>query len=69
MSQPKIISRKVKSLIKKINGQREEQTGIPYHESFEHFVYSVLTSYMTQQLSPEQAKVVVEFLTAEGYME
>lgn len=69
MKEPKIISRKVKSLIKKLNGQREEYASIPYHESFEYFTYSVIRSYMTQQISPEQAKVVVEFLTAEGYME
>jgi hypothetical protein len=55
-----IVTRKVKSLLKKVED--------PNAEKFDIFMHGVLTSFLTSELSAEQAKVVVALLQKEGYL-
>lgn len=55
-----IVTRKVKSLLKKVED--------PNAEKFDIFMHKVLTSFLTGNLSPEQVKIVVALLQKEGYI-
>jgi hypothetical protein len=55
-----IVTRKVKSLLKKVED--------PNAEKFDIFMHGVLTSFLTSELSAEQVKVVVALLQKEGYL-
>jgi hypothetical protein len=55
-----IVTRKVKSLLKKVED--------PNAEKFDIFMHGVLTSFLTNELSSEQVKVVVALLQKEGYL-
>jgi hypothetical protein len=54
-----IITRRVKSLLKRL-----QETPEP----FDTFMLDVLKSYLTNQLSAEQAKVAAALLEKEGYL-
>lgn len=55
-----IVTRRVKSLLKRIED--------PNAEKFDLFMHSVLNAFLTQNLSPEQVKVVGALLQKEGYI-
>lgn len=55
-----LVSRRVKSLLKKVED--------PNAEKFDLFMHEVLLSFLTNQLSPEQVKVVTVLLQKEGYL-
>lgn len=55
-----IITRRVKSLLKRLGEETPDQ--------FDGFMFDVLRSYLTSQLSPEQAKVAAALLEKEGYL-
>lgn len=55
-----LISRKVKSLLKRVSG--------PDVDRFDLFTHDVIMAFLTKQLSPEQVKVVSAFLQKEGYL-
>lgn len=55
-----IVTRRVKSLLKKV-----QETNA---EPFDVFMHGVLTAYLTNNLSAEQTKVVTALLVKEGYM-
>lgn len=55
-----LVSRRVKSLLKKVED--------PNAEKFDLFMHEVLLSFLTNQLSPEQVKVVTALLQKEGYL-
>lgn len=55
-----VVTRRVKSLLKKVED--------PNAEKFDLFMYDVLRSFLTGNLSPEQAKIVISLLQKEGYI-
>lgn len=56
-----IVTRKVKSLLKKVENPAEA-------ENFDLFMHNVLTAFLTNNLSPEQVKVTMSLLEKEGYL-
>lgn len=55
-----LVSRKVKSLLKKVEK--------PEAESFDVFMHSVLVAFLTKELSTEQVNIVADILKKEGYL-
>jgi len=55
-----IVTRRVKSLLKKVED--------PNAEKFDLFLHDVLKAFLTGNLSPEQTKIVVALLQKEGYI-
>lgn len=55
-----IVTRRVKSLLKRLDEQNPEK--------FDVFIHGVLVSFLTQNLSPEQVKVSAALLQKEGYL-
>lgn len=55
-----IVTRRVKSLLKRVNEENPEQ--------FDLFMSRVLEAFLTNNLSAEQTKVVIALLVKEGYM-
>lgn len=55
-----VITRRVKSLLRRLSEENPDQ--------FDGFMYDVLRSYLTSQLSPEQVKVAAALLEKEGYL-
>jgi len=57
-----IVTRRVKSLLKKTAETGENS------DLFDHFMFDVLRSFLTTNLSEEQTKIVVALLQKEGYI-
>lgn len=57
-----IVTRKVKSLLKKVENTETA-------ERFDVFMYDVLKSFLTGNLSQEQCSIVTALLLKEGYLE
>lgn len=55
-----LVTRRVKSLLKRVQEQNPD--------SFDVFMHRVIESFLTQNLSAEQTKVVIALLVKEGYM-
>jgi hypothetical protein len=55
-----IVTRRVKSLLKKVED--------PNAEKFDIFMHQVLTAFLTSNLSTDQTKIVVALLQKEGYI-
>lgn len=55
-----IVTRRVKSLLKRLEDQNPEK--------FDIFMHGVLVSFLTQNLSAEQVKVAAALLQKEGYI-
>lgn len=55
-----IVTRRVKSLLKRVQEENPEP--------FDIFIHGVITSFLTQNLSTDQTKIVVALLQKEGYI-
>lgn len=55
-----IVTRRVKSLLKRLDEQNPEK--------FDVFIHGVLVAFLTQNLSSEQVKVSTALLQKEGYL-
>jgi len=55
-----VITRRVKSLLKRVSE--------PTPDQFDVFMLDVLRAYLSQNLSPDQAKVSAALLEKEGYL-
>lgn len=55
-----IVTRRVKSLLKRNQDQNPD--------AYDVFMQRVIESFLTQNLSAEQTKVVIALLAKEGYM-
>lgn len=55
-----IVTRRVKSLLKRLEEQNPEK--------FDIFMHGVLTAFLTQNLSADQVKVAAALLQKEGYI-
>jgi hypothetical protein len=55
-----IVTRRVKSLLKRNQDQNPD--------AYDIFMQRVIESFLTQNLSAEQTKVVIALLAKEGYM-
>jgi len=55
-----LISRRVKSLLKRVED--------PNADKFDLFMHEVIMSFLSRQLSTEQVQVVIALLQKEGYL-